>query len=218
MEQLGFGALVVLLPYLSDYVLRTPGSTGLYLFGAIAATMLSIPFWIAISRRLGKKRVWFWSVAGKALLFGALFLLGEGDLVLLTLVTIGFGLMNGCGADVGPSLKADVVDWDEARTGERKEGSYFATWNFAQKGAGGVAVWATGMMLALTGFVPNAEQSERTLDGMRLLAAGLPFLLHLGALVLIARFALGEEEHRATRAAAEARLGGAGAPGGADGA
>jgi GPH family glycoside/pentoside/hexuronide:cation symporter len=217
-EQLGFGSLVVLLPYLSDYVLRTPGSTGLYLFGAIAATMASIPFWIAISRRFGKQRVWFWSVAGKTLLFGALLLLGEGDLVLLALVTVGFGLMNGCGAVVGPSLKADVVDWDEARTGERKEGSYFATWNFAQKAAGGVAVWATGMMLALTGFAPNAEQAQATLDGMRLLAAGLPFLLHLGALVLIARFALGEEEHRAARAAADARRNGADAPGGANGA
>jgi GPH family glycoside/pentoside/hexuronide:cation symporter len=212
-EQLGFGALVVLLPYLSDYVLRTPGSTGLYLFGAIAATMVSIPIWIGISRRFGKRRVWAWSVAGKTLLFGALLLLGEGDLLLLSLVTIGFGGMSGCGAVVGPSLKADVVDWDEARTGERKEGAYFATWNFAQKGAGGVAVWATGMMLALTGFVPNAEQSQGTLDGMRLLAAGLPLVLHLGALVLIARFALGEEEHRAALEAAEARRSGARASG-----
>jgi GPH family glycoside/pentoside/hexuronide:cation symporter len=208
LEQLGFSGLVVLLPYLSDYVLQTPGSTALYLFGAIGAALLSIPAWIAVSRRFGKKRVWLWSVFGKTLLFAVLFFLGEGDLVPLVAVTVGFGLMNGCGSVVGPSLKADVVDWDEARTGERKEGSYFAVWNFAQKGAGGVAVWVTGSMLALTGFVPNAAQGETTIYGMRMVAAGFPFVLHLGALALIARFALGEDEHRTARAEAEARLAG----------
>ncbi|MDH3686197.1 MAG: MFS transporter [Myxococcales bacterium] len=206
LEQLGFSGLVVLLPYLSDYVLQTPGSTALYLFGAIGAALLSIPVWIAVSRRFGKKQVWLWSVVAKTLLFGALFFMGEGDLVLVVCITVGFGLMNGCGSVVGPSLKADVVDWDEARTGERKEGSYFAVWNFAQKGAGGIAVWVTGTMLALTGFVPNAVQSESTIFGMRLVAAVFPFVLHLGALALIARFALGEEEHRTARAEAEARL------------
>ncbi len=209
LEQLGFSALVGLLPYLSDYVLKTPGSTAIYLFGAIGAGMVSIPLWIAISRRFGKKRVWFWSIAVKTALFAALFFLGEGDLVPLTLVTISFGLMNGCGSVVGPSLKADVVDWDEAQTGERKEGSYFATWNFAQKGAGGVSIWATGMMLALTGFVPNAEQGETTILGMRLLAAAYPFVLHLGALALVTRFALTEHAHRAARAQADARQGSA---------
>lgn len=198
-EQLGFSALVVLLPYLSDYVLKTPGATGIYLFSAISAALVSIPVWIAASQRFGKKRVWFWSVAAKIVLFAALFAIGEGDTVPLALVTVGFGLMNGCGSVVGPSLKADVVDWDEAHTGERKEGSYFATWNFAQKSAGGVAVWAVGLTLALTDFVPNAEQSEETLDGIRMLAAGLPVFLHIGALVLIGRFALGEDEHRELR-------------------
>jgi GPH family glycoside/pentoside/hexuronide:cation symporter len=205
LEQLGFSALVVLLPYLSDYVLRTPGSTGLYLFGAIGAGLLSIPLWIAVSKRFGKKRVWFWSVAAKTLLFASIFFLGEGDLALLVVVTVCFGLLNGCGSVVGPSLKADVVDWDEARTGERKEGSYFATWNFAQKGAGGVSVWVTGLMLAFTGFVPNAEQSESAVFGMRMLGSTYPFVLHLAALALIARFALDEAAHREARAQAEQR-------------
>jgi GPH family glycoside/pentoside/hexuronide:cation symporter len=206
LEQLGFSTLVILLPYLSDYVLDSPGSTAIYLFGAIGSAMLSIPVWIAVSRRFGKKRVWIWSLAVKTGLFATIFFMGEGDLVPLAILSVCFGLMNGCGSVVGPSLKADVVDWDEARTGERKEGSYFAAWNFVQKSAGGVAVWAVGVMLALTGFQPNVEQSESTLFGMRLLASILPFVLHLGALILIARFALDEAEHRAARQQADARL------------
>ncbi|MDJ0789339.1 MAG: MFS transporter [Myxococcota bacterium] len=198
-EQLGFSALVVLLPYLSDYLLQTPGDTGLYLFGAIGAAFASIPVWVHLSRRFGKKPMWLMSVVIKMAAFAVSMTLGEGDGAIFLGVTIAFGFMHGCGSVVGPSLKADVVDWDEAQTGERKEGAYFATWNFAQKGAGGVSVWLVGMMLALTGFVPNAEQSPETLDGMRLLAGGLPLALHVVAVIFIARFSFGEEEHRAAR-------------------
>ena len=203
LEQLGFGALVALLPYLSDYVLNTPGKTGIYLFGAVGSALISIPIWVYLSRFVGKKPVWIFSIATKILLFAMAFFLGEGDFVLMIIITVGFGMMNGCGSVVGPSLKADVVDWDEANTGERKEGSYFAAWNFVQKSAGGVAIWAIGMMLALTSFVPNEVQSDETIFGMRLLASVAPCLLHILALVLMVRFSLTEEEHRRARQQAE---------------
>ncbi len=61
-------------------------------------------------------------------------------------------------------------------------------------------------MLAVTGFVPNVEQSDTAVFGMRLLGSTYPFVLHLAALALIARFGLSEEEHRLARARAEARL------------
>ena len=122
-------------------------------------------------------------------------------------MTVVFGTMSGCGSVVGPSLKADVVDWDEGRTGERKEGAYFATWNFAQKAAAGIAGWLTGSMLALSGFEPNVAQGESALLGMRLLVSAWPFALHLAALVLVLRFSLDETAHRAARRQALARSG-----------
>ena len=109
----------------------------------------------------------------------------------------------GSGAVVGPSLKADVIDWDEARTGERKEGSYFATWNFAQKAAGGIAIWMVGTSLAMTGYEPGVTQSESTVLGIRWLAAALPAGLQVVAGVLIYRFTLDEAAHRQARAEAE---------------
>ncbi len=205
LEQLGFAALVALMPYLSDYVVVTPGRTGLYLFGAIGSALLSIPIWVYLSRRLGKKPVWMFSIAVKTILFGMAFFLGEGDFIPMLIIAIGFGLMNGSGAVIGPSLKADVVDWDEAQTGERKEGSYFAAWNFVQKAAGGVAIWMIGIMLATTGFVPNVVQSEETVLGMMLLASAAPAALHLVALLLMFRFSLTESEYLMARQKADAR-------------
>ncbi len=205
LEQLGFGALVALIPYLSDYVLETPGSTGIYLFSAIGAALLSIPLWIHLSRRLGKMRIWIVSIVAKVVLFMMAFLLGAGDFVLMIVIATLFGIMNGCGSVVGPSLEADVVDWDEAETGERKEGSYFAAWNFAQKAAAGVALWAIGVMLAITGFVPNVPQGANALLGMRSLASVVPGLLHVLALILMLRFSLDESAHLKARQRADSR-------------
>jgi GPH family glycoside/pentoside/hexuronide:cation symporter len=207
-EQLGFSAVIVLLPYISDYVIETPGSTAVYAGAALCALMVSIPFWVGVARRVGKQRVWFLSLLLKVGVLGWFFTLQAGDFALLIAGTLGFGALSGAGAVVGPSLKADVVDWDEARTGERKEGAYFATWNFAQKAAGGISIWIVGSMLAMTGYVPNAVQTEEALAGIRLLYSTLPAGLNAAAAVLVYRFRLDEAAHRSARLEAEGRGGG----------
>jgi len=205
LEQLGFASLVSLLPYISDYVLLTPGRTFLYLMGAIVALVASIPAWIVLSRRFGKQRVWIFSTGVKIAAFAGLFFVYAGDVAALALVCIAFGTMSGAGAVVGPSLKADVIDWDEGESGERKEGAYFAAWNFVQKAAAGVAGWLIGLVLSLSGFEPNVAQSDSALLGIRMLAAPWPMLLHVLAFVLVWRFGLDETAHRAARDRARAR-------------
>ena len=67
--------------------------------------------------------------------FGAMFALPFLDGVDLKIFYICFfavtaGLAAGCGGTLSPSIQGDVIDYDEMVTGERKEGSYFAAWNF----------------------------------------------------------------------------------------
>lgn len=205
LEQLGFSSLLILLPYLSDYIVLTPGLTSLYLMSAIVAMAASIPAWIHLSRRYGKRRVWLGSLVAKITVFAGLAIVGEGDSALLAFGSMAFGVMAGAGNVVGPSLKADVIDWDEAESGERKEGAYFAAWNFVQKAAGGVSGWMIGVMLTATGFVANAAQSDAALLGIRLLASPWPVLLHALAFVLVWRFALDESAHRDARERAQRR-------------
>ena len=55
-------------------------------------------------------------------------------LVPLSLFLIGGSLA--CTFIVAPSIKSDVIDYDELVTGDRKEGSYFAIWNLVQSRKG----------------------------------------------------------------------------------
>ena len=77
--ELGVGCLATALPYASEYVLRTPHATSGYLACFLAPTLLSIPLWMRLSRRLGKPRTWLVSSVLSAAGFAAIFLLGPGN-------------------------------------------------------------------------------------------------------------------------------------------
>jgi glycoside/pentoside/hexuronide:cation symporter, GPH family len=213
LEMLGYNAFVTLLPYVTEYVLETPGSTAYYLFGAIAATTASIPVWVRLSRRFGKVHTWAAALLAKVAVFACMGLVGAGDWLLIGALTVVFGVTTGASVVLGPSLKADVVDTDEAETGERKEGVFFAAWNLAIKASIGIAILLAGFVLSATGFQPNVAQSASALGGIRLLVSVLPLVSHALAVALLMRLDLDEHAHAAIRSRILARqigsLGGA---------
>ncbi len=146
--------------------------------------------------------------------FSALFFAGPGDWLYVAGLALVAGVGGGCGAVVAPSIQADVIDWDELRTGERKEGAYFAVWDFVRKTAFGVTAGLTGLALGATGFEPGVTQDESTLLALRALFGlfpGLCFLL--GTVLFLRRFHFGQAEHAAVMSALAARrLGARAAP------
>jgi sugar (glycoside-pentoside-hexuronide) transporter len=199
LEMLGYQVFVVMLPYVTEYVLGAPGTTAYYLFGAILTTLLTLPVWVPWSRRFGKARVWGASLAVKAAVFAGIALVGPGDTVLIAALTLVFGAATGAGAVLGPSLKADVVDCDEASTGERKEGTFFAAWGLGIKMAVGFAILLSGLLLSRIGFQPNEAQTSEALLGIRLSVSFLPLGCHVLAIALLSRFDLDEERHAEIR-------------------
>ena len=113
----------------------------------LAASLASVPVWLAVSARVGKKRAWLVGMGSSAVAYlGSLPYLhpsffprsSEVRFAYLVLVAVALGFCSASGSVVGTSLQADVVSWDEATTGERKEGVYFAWWNFLTKTGSGV--------------------------------------------------------------------------------
>ena len=152
-----------------------------------------------LSHRFGKVRVWSAALCVKVVVFAGLVLVGAGDWLLIGSLTVVFGAATGASAVLGPSLKADVVDSDEAATGERKEGTFFAAWGLAIKAAIGCAILLSGFVLSSTGFRPNVAQTSEALFGIRALVSIFPLLCHLVALALLRRFDLDEAAHAEIR-------------------
>lgn len=205
-ENLGTASLGILAPYFMQYIMHEESAYSLLLLSHFIPMILIIPVGVWLSRRFGKKNIWFISILFSAAAYVGKFFAGPGELIYLLAVTMGTGIGTGIGSVVGPSVQADVVDCDEHETGERKEGTYFAFWNFIRKGAAGITAVLTGVLLQAAGFVPNMEQSEATLMTIRVIYTVFPAVsLTIGALVFYYRFDLTEEEHARIRAELDTR-------------
>ncbi len=205
LDQLSFTCLITVMPYTIQYILGEQGTTGILVGGAIGAALLFFPIWFPLSRRFGKRNPWIVGTLIKSLAFGIIFLVQPGAFTLVLIAVVLIGGVQGAGGILGPSIKADVIDYDEMVTGERKEGAYFAVWALASKAAASVAVILVGFVLQFAHFEPNTEQTESTLLAIRVLSAGLPMLFGLVSAVLLLRFRLNAEEHAKIRAILDAR-------------
>jgi len=205
-ESMGTGAIGVLVPFVLKYIMEMPEFTAHMLMVYVGSTMAAIPLWVALGRRFEKRKLWLFAMVQSAFGFGMLMFVGVGDWQIMAFSSLLSGSAGACGNTLGQSLKADLVDVDEHRTGERKEGAYFSAWSFVGKVGGALMVGATGIALELAGFDKElADQSETVKDTMRLLMGGSPLVLYLLGAAIFSRFSLSEAEHARIRAELDTR-------------
>ena len=84
------------------------------------------------------------------------------------------------------SILPDVIEVDQAATGERHEGIYFGVNSFLGKGRPGRwALLLSGWALKLYGYVPDAVQTPTALFGIRFFFAVVPVIAFVVALPLL---------------------------------
>ena len=204
-ESLGAATIAVLTLYVAQYVLKRPtiGPPAIAVY--MIASILFVPVWLPLSRRFGKKALWLASMLLTAVSFGGMIFLTEGATLLLMMLAFLAGTAASCGAIMGPSIQADVIDWDEHATGERKEGSYFAAWNFVFKVANGLTLQLTGLVLSFSGYVPNVEQTPGVKLTILALYGLFPMACYLIGAALFGRFKLDEAGYAEIRSELDAR-------------
>ncbi|WP_086357959.1 MULTISPECIES: glycoside-pentoside-hexuronide (GPH):cation symporter [unclassified Gilliamella] len=78
------------------------------------------------------------------------------------------------------ALISDAVEYGEWKTGIRAEGLVYSSYTFFRKLSQAIAGFVPGIVLAFVGYVPNAEQSENALFGIRSL-----IYIYPGALAIL---------------------------------
>jgi len=91
------------------------------------------------------------------------------------------------------AMLADICDEDELATGMRREGVYFAVYNWWWKVAASIATVFGGYLQRYTGFVEGSKvQSDTTLFQLRAWEIGLPAAICLVSVWLLWRYPLTE--------------------------
>jgi GPH family glycoside/pentoside/hexuronide:cation symporter len=96
------------------------------------------------------------------------------------------------------SMVPDVVDLDRARTGLSRAGVYFGMWALAFKFTDALALWISGQVLKLSGYVANAEQSTQALLGIRLFFGPVPAVIFALSLPLLIWYPVTRRSHERT--------------------
>ncbi|MCK6554527.1 MFS transporter [Candidatus Binatia bacterium] len=191
--------------YVAKYVIKAREIVPVVMLAYLAGSVVAIPVWVRLSNRFGKNRTWTAGMLLATAVYATSFYYHEGTWLLWIFLAAVIGAANGCTATLGPSLSADVIDSDELETGRRREGAFMGIWSFMDKAAIGIAIFIGMQALDLMGYVPNQDQSEAVIFGIKFLYCLLPAGCHLAAVILFRGFPINAEVHAEIRAQLDAR-------------
>ncbi len=163
----------------------TENDTSLAMLLYFIASILWIPVINKTANRLGKRKAFIIFMGLAACCSAVLTLLiGPEDVTLLYIALVLSAVGNSTTYLLGWSMIPDVVEVDEFKTGQRREGLFFGIIAFVQKCSSAIAVWLVGVTLSVVGYVPDAIQTEQAMWGIRLTyAEGTALFILLSMLV-----------------------------------
>ena len=154
------------------------------------AQMAALAVFPSLSKRISKPVVF--AVSSLLPVVGFAALLGVGYLAPTNILLVGI-----CSAVVNAGIGfmlvlvtvilSEAVDYGEFKLGTRNESIVFSTQTFVVKFAGAFSGFMAAAGLDIIGFVPNAQQSEGTMMGMRVIMILLPAVLSVLCLVVYKR-------------------------------
>jgi len=172
-----------------ESVLVAPGWEGPLLLLFFLSAAAAAPFWGILAERFGPKPVLLCAMVLAILAFGGALFLGPGDAVLFALVCFASGAALGADLTLLPAMFAARM---AAIAPSAAEG--FGLWSFVSKFTLALAAVMLLPTLEGAGFdSAAAENPQAALDTLRWLYAGLPCVLKVLAIVLLASTLLGEE-------------------------
>ena len=111
-------------------VLRAEAASGRLLALYFVTAAVTLPLWVHIAQRFGKRQAWLASMALAVAAFAWAYLLGPGDTFAFAIICAASGAALGADLALPPALLADVIERDQSRG---REGAYFGVWNLVTK-------------------------------------------------------------------------------------
>ena len=190
-----------------EYVLESQ-MADFFLMLYFVTGIIFLPGWIYVSRRTGKKAAWLASMAINTGAFVGVFFLGPGDAAIYGVLVFLSGIGFGATLAIPSAIQADVIDYDELLTGERREGQYIGLWSISKKFAAAVGIGAGLSILGMAGYTPNAPQPAEVQMTLRVLYALVPSLCNIVAIVIACAYPISSRIHAEIRRAIARRQAG----------
>lgn len=176
--------------YVAVYIIGTPAwwaqaipdwlpTWSYYLLLYFVSAVFSLPLWSRVAASHGKRTTWGVAIGIAIVTSAACYWLREGSIGLFSVILVLGGASFGNYLALPPSMVADLIDHDEASTGMRREGAYFAVWSFATKAGNAITGFAALQVLEHVGYLPGVPQSPTVKLWMLWMYSWFPALFYL---------------------------------------
>ncbi|MCW6036135.1 MFS transporter [Spirulina subsalsa FACHB-351] len=173
---------------------------------AVQGTALIMLFvWQQVSNKLGKKKVYFMGTFLWLIAQSGLFFLQPGQVLLM----YGLAILAGTGVSVAYlipwSMVPDIIELDELKTGQRREGIFYGFMVLLQKLCLAFSLFIVGQTLEWAGFIkqvpgePIPIQPDSALFAIRVAIGPLPMLMLIIGLILAYFYPITQEVHQEIR-------------------
>ncbi len=190
----------VLMRFLATYWYHDENAAARWLMAYFVGSAVSYPFWFRITVRFEKKPAFVVAMVCNAMASLLLMLVTrQSNLALYCLMGLsGFSAIGIWVTQI--SASADVIEWDQERTGQRQEGAYGGITSMSIKMAIAVSLLLVGPVLSWVGYKPGVGAiTERAGENLRALFALGPASLYLMSALVFSRYPITRESHRAMR-------------------
>jgi GPH family glycoside/pentoside/hexuronide:cation symporter len=204
---IGSNLPATLILYYVEYVLQSNLADAFLLLYFVTG-IIFLPGWILLSRRIGKKAAWLTSMAINTGAFIGVFFLGPGDTHIYGILVFLSGIGFGATLALPSAIQADVIDYDELLTGQRREGQYIGLWSIAKKFAAAIGVGAGLSILGYAGYEPNVAQTQQVQLTLRTLYALVPSACNIIAFLIVLAYPISSRVHEQIRNAIAERQAG----------
>lgn len=181
------------------HVLQVPAQAGVFLFLYFVAAAVAVPFWLAVSKRLGKHRTWSVAMVLACLFFVWTPFLDASSVFWFYVIVAATGFTTGADLSLPSAINADVIEWDALENGYRRPGLFFALWGTASKLSYALAIGIAFPLLELAGFSARQDNAEGPLLWLGILYGAPCILFKLAAIVSLRGYPITEAVHRDMR-------------------
>ena len=158
--------------------------------------LLAIPVWIKLGHRIGKHRALGVSFTIIILSSAGMYLLGKGDTLAFTVLFAMKGFCFGSLQLLPSAMVADVVDVDTLRSGQKRQGLFYAVAGVVLKLGMALGQGLSLNLLDLTGFSAAGSNGADQLWWLSFFYCVAPCAFFLVALRLVWKYPLTAARHR----------------------
>jgi glycoside/pentoside/hexuronide:cation symporter, GPH family len=171
-------------------------------FGILMSVcILFIPFWLWLARKRNKREAYMYGMIFWVIVQLMIFTIQPGDTTWLLVIAALAGIGVSAAYVLPESLFADVIEWDELRTGRRQEGIFYGIRTLIRKLTGALVIFVTLQLLGTSGYVSPPPGSIRFMQGdsalqmVRQLVSPLSAAIVCGTILLAWLFPLSREQY-----------------------